>query len=50
MTVRERILSLRLMEREKRDPEYMKQLGVSVQMEHRPVFCQNEEGENRHVI
>lgn len=50
MTVWERILSPRLMEREKYDPEYMKQFGVSVQIVHRPAFCQNEEGENRYVI
>lgn len=50
MSVRERILALRLIERQESDPDYMKQLGVSVRIEHRPVPCQNEEGENRHVI
>lgn len=50
MTVQERILALRLIQRQESAPDYMKRLGVSVQMEHRPVFCQNEEGENIHVI
>lgn len=50
MTVQERILALRLIERQESYPDYMKQLGVSVQMEHRPTLCQNEEGENRYVI
>lgn len=50
MTVQERILALRLIERQENVPDYMKRLGIFVQIEHRPVFCQNEEGENRHVI
>lgn len=50
MTVQERILALRLLQRQESDPDYMKQLGVFVRMEHRPVFFQIEEGENRHVI
>ena len=50
MTVQERILALRLIEWQESAPDYMKRLGVSVQIEHRPVCCQNEEGENRYVI
>lgn len=50
MTVQERILALRLIERQTSNPDYMKQLGVSVQIERRPAFCQNEKGENKHVI
>lgn len=50
MTVQERILALRLVEQQERNPDYMRRLGVSVQMEHRPAFPQNEEGENRYVI
>lgn len=46
MTVQERILALRLFERQESNPDYIKKLGVSVQIEHRPAFCQNEEGEN----
>ena len=30
MTVKERILKIRLMERAKRDPDYAKQLGVEI--------------------
>lgn len=30
MTVKERILTIRLMERVKRDPDYAKQLGVEM--------------------
>ena len=30
MTVKERILTIRLMERAKRDPDYAKQLGVEI--------------------
>jgi len=44
MTVQERILALRLMEREERNPDRMKQLGISVQMERRPPFYQKEKG------
>ena len=43
MTVQERILALRLFERQESNPDYIKKLGVSVQIEHRPAFCQNEE-------
>lgn len=50
MTVQERILALRLIQRQESAPDYMKRLGVSVRIEHRPTLCQNEEGENRHVI
>lgn len=50
MTVQERILALRLLQRQESASGYMKQLGVSVRIEHRPAFCQNEEGEDRHVI
>lgn len=50
MTVQERIFALRLIERQESAPDYMKRLGVFVQMEHRPASCQNEEGEGRHVI
>lgn len=50
MTVRERILALRLIERQKCDPDCMERLGVSVRIEHRPTIYQNEEGENPYVI
>ena len=50
MTVQERILAPRLIQRRESAPDYMKRLGVSVQMGHKLVFCQNEEGENIHVI
>lgn len=30
MTVKERVLTIRLMERAKRDPDYAKQLGVEI--------------------
>lgn len=49
MTVRERILALRLMERQERDPAYMKQLGISTRLEHRPTPYQDKEGEKRNV-
>ncbi len=42
MTVQERILVLRLMERQEHEPDCMKQLGVSIQMEHRPTPYQIE--------
>lgn len=50
MTVQERILALRLLERQGRAPDHMKRLGVSVRMERRPARRQNEKGENRDVI
>ena len=50
MTVQERILALRLIERQESNPDYIKQLGVSVQIEYRPASCKNEEGEERYVI
>lgn len=46
MTVQEKILALRLIEWQESSPGYMKRLGVSVQIEHRPAFCQKEEGGN----
>ena len=42
MTVQERILALRLMERQEHEPDFMKRLGVSIQMEHRPTPYQIE--------
>lgn len=36
MTVRERMLALRLLEKQERNPAYMKALGVSVSVEQRP--------------
>ena len=36
MTVRERMLALRLLEKQERDPTYMKTLGVSVRIEQHP--------------
>lgn len=50
MTVQERILALRLISRQERDPDCMKRLGVAVRLEHRPPLCQIEEGENQNVI
>lgn len=44
MTVQERILALRLIERQKRKPIYMKQLGISIKIEHRPVSYKHKEG------
>lgn len=32
MTVRERVLALRLLEKQKKDPEYAERLGVQVEM------------------
>lgn len=36
MTVRERMLALRLLEQQKNDPTYMKKLGVSVTIKQKP--------------
>lgn len=32
MTTRERILAIRLLEKQKRNPEYTKQIGIQVQL------------------
>ena len=44
MTVQERILALRLIEQQKRDPDFVVQLGVSINIEHRASFYKNKEG------
>lgn len=44
MTVQERILALRLLERCERNPGYMKRLGVSARMEHRPAIFRGRGG------
>ena len=46
MTVQEMILVLRLIEQQGSNPGYMKRLGVSVRIEHRPASCRKEEGGN----
>ena len=35
MTVRQRILALRLLEKQQKNPEYAKQLGIEVKMKER---------------
>lgn len=44
MTVQERILALRLLEKQTRNPIYMKQLGVSIKIEHKAVSYKHQEG------
>lgn len=43
MTVRERILALRLLERQVRDPVRMRRLGVEVRLVCGPAACRKEE-------
>jgi len=50
MTVQERVLALRLLEQQERDPDYMKRLGVSIQIEHRPTYYQYEEGRDQYAV
>lgn len=44
MTVQEWIPVLRLIEKQKRNPIYMKQLGASINIEHRVNSYKNKEG------
>lgn len=44
MTVQERMLTLRLIEKQTRNPVYMKQLGVSIKIEHKAVSYNHKEG------
>lgn len=45
MTVQERMLTLRLFEKQTRTPAYMKQLGVSIKIENKAVSYNHKEGE-----
>ena len=47
MTVRERMLALRLMEKEEKNPEYAKKIGMHVSFEERGARL-NEEGREEH--
>jgi hypothetical protein len=38
LSVRERLLALKLLEYQKKDPEFMEKIGVKVQMEKKRVF------------
>lgn len=42
MTVRERILALRLMEKEERNPEYAKRLGVHISLKEKDIETEKE--------
>lgn len=44
MTVRERLLALRLIERQESNAEYMERLGVSVHIDHKTTTNQIEKG------
>lgn len=51
MTVQERLLALRLLERQDRDPDQLRRLGVRVRMERGPAGPQNQnEGEKSHDV
>ena len=42
MTVKERILALKLLEKQERNPEYIKQLGIQACMEKKDLNVQEE--------
>lgn len=46
MTARERILSIRLLEKQERDPEYVRQIGVHVTLV-KPDLKEKEEKEEK---
>lgn len=52
MTVQERLLALRLLERQDRDPDQLRRLGVRVRMERRPAAGprNQNEGEKRYDV
>lgn len=52
VTVQERLLALRLLERQDRDPDQLRRLGVRVRMERRPAAGprNQNEGEKRYDV
>ena len=46
MTVRERILALRLMEKEEKNPEYAKKIGMHVSIEEKETHLNEERRKN----